>query len=145
MSTPSIEALLRRSSLFAHLSQAQTAYLAQHASMQSYEADEAIVREGDAVGAFWLIEEGIARVTTQVGEREVELKKLGAGTYFGEVSVLSGKAATATVKAFEGPVRLLAIDREALSELIADEDRVRQMLEGVTLARAKDTIAKVLK
>jgi CRP-like cAMP-binding protein len=77
--------------------------------------------------------------------REVELKKLGAGTYFGEVSLLSGKEATATVEVLQAPVKAVAVDREAVMELVKQDERVRKMLEGVTLARAKDTISKVLK
>ena len=45
----------------------------------------------------------------------------------------------------QAPVKVVAVDREAVMELIKQDERVRKMLEGVTLARAKDTISKVLK
>lgn len=140
-----IEETLSNTSLFAHLSGAQRSYLAQHAQHKIYAAGDTIITEGEHVSCMFVIQEGVVRVSTASFKREVELKKLGAGAYFGEVSVLSGKTATATVKAHEGPASVIAIAREAIVELIGDDAELRKVLEGVTLARAKDTIAKVLK
>ncbi len=84
------------------------------------------------------------RVWTKSLEREVDLKTLGKGAYFGEVSLMSGKAATATVEA-QGNATVLAIDKATVLELVERDEKVRKMLEGLTLARAKDTLGKVLK
>ena len=134
------------SQLFSSLNETEHAYLTQHASLKTFEESETIVAEGEKVHALYLITRGIARVSTVTMDREIELKKLGAGSYFGEVSVLSGKTATATVKAFSNQgVETVAIGREAILELLQNKPDLRKTLEGVTLARAKDTISKVLK
>lgn len=88
---------------------------------------------------------GQVRVWTRTGGRTVELKTLSAGAYFGEVSLLSGKSATASVEAKSEVVTTLAIARETLLTLVQEDEKVRRMLQGVTMARAKDTIGKVLK
>ncbi len=140
-----IEDTLSNTSLFTHLSNAQRGYLVQHAQHKVFAEGDDIIKEGEKVSCLFIVQDGVVRVSTESFNREVELKKLGQGAYFGEVSVLSGKSATATVKAFGGEASLVAIAREAIVELIGEDDQLRKVLEGVTLARAKDTIAKVLK
>ena len=134
------------SHLFSSLNETEHAYLTQHATLKTFAEEQTIVQEGEKVHALYLITRGVARVSTTSMDREIELKKLGAGSYFGEVSVLSGKTATATVKAYSSDgVETVAIGREAILELLQNKPDLRKVLEGVTLARAKDTISKVLK
>lgn len=140
-----IETTIAQSSLFQHLSPEAQAELCRHASVIEVPAGATIVEEGATVSRLYIVQRGVVRVSTSSFHKEVELKKLGAGAYFGEVSVLSGKTATATVEAFEHDVVLVGIEREAVLDLIKHDEKVRKVLEGVTLARAKDTIAKVLK
>ncbi|MFB6350999.1 MAG: cyclic nucleotide-binding domain-containing protein, partial [Bradymonadaceae bacterium] len=93
---------------------------------------------------LFIILDGRARVWTRSPKREVELKTLRPGAYFGEVSLLSDNVATATVEAQSDELSVVAVDRKVLLQLIEDNEKVREMLEGVTLARAKDTIGKVM-
>ncbi len=145
MSTQPIQDALQALAIFQQLDDSERTYLAQHATQHTFAANEVIIKEGDQVQAMYLIRQGVVRVSTSAMKREVELKKLGTGSYFGEVSVLSGKTATATVTAYENEVVTIAVAREALNELIQNNAEFRKTLEGVTLARAKDTISKVLK
>lgn len=140
-----IESTIASSSLFKHLSDQHKNYLSSNAQVFACAADEVIIAEGTSVAYLYIVYDGVVRVSTNSISREVELKKLGKGAYFGEVSVLSGKNATATVAAMEQGATLVAIKKDALGELIKEDDHVRRVLEGVTLARAKDTISKVLK
>jgi len=133
------------SQLFQHLGASQKSLLAAHAGVQSYQQGEAIVEEGTKVAHLYIIIQGVVRVSTTSLDREIELKKLGEGAYFGEVSLLSGKEATATVEAMSEAVLVLALERDSVLDIISQDEQVRKVLEGVTLARAKDTIAKVLK
>lgn len=140
-----IEETIDTSSLFNHLSEQHKRYLAERASLQEYSSGDVIIEEGTPVASLYLVCDGVVRVSTNSMNREVELKKLGAGAYFGEVSLLSGKEATATVEAIQSPTKVVAIQKDAVLELIQADEHVRKVLEGVTLARAKDTISKVLK
>ena len=131
-------------SLFQHLDAATIDGLVAQATLSALPEGHMIVREGEPVSHLFLVAQGVVRVSTHSLNREVELKHLGPGSYFGEVSLLSGKSATATVEARQGEVQLVAIARDAILALVQADEQVRRMLEGVTLARAKDTIAKVL-
>lgn len=134
-----------QSPLFKHLSKDWRQRLVDSSHVQTYESGEAIIEEGqDVQHHLYIVLEGQVRVWTQSPKREVELKTLRPGAYFGEVSLLSDKHATATVEAKSDTLSILAIEREIIAELVDADEKVRQMLEGITLARAKDTIGKVL-
>ncbi len=140
-----IEETIQDSPLFKHLDASWKTRLVDTASLIDLEKGEAVIEEGTQTKSLYIVVRGKVRVSTTADGREVELKTLGAGAYFGEVSLLSGKKATATVEAKNDRVKLVVLDRPTLLELVAEDDKVRKMLEGVTLARAKDTIGKVLK
>jgi CRP-like cAMP-binding protein len=70
------------------------------------EAGDTVVREGDRAGGLYLVVLGTVEITKKVdGQRAVLLAALGEGSYFGEMSLLRGTAASATVTA-AGPVEL---------------------------------------
>lgn len=144
MSHELIAKTLQDSLLFKHLTEEQKSYLAANAELLTAIEGDIVIQEGAHVSSLFIILSGQVRVSTHALDREVELKHLGAGAYFGEVSLLSGKEATATVEAVAGGATLIALERAAVIDIIQQDEKVRRMLEGVTLARAKDTIAKVL-
>ena len=139
-----IATTITESPLFKHLSPDGMQAVIDAATIREYVDGEAIIEEGGAVRHLCVLVDGKVRVWTKSLNREVELKTLGRGAYFGEVSLMSGKAATATVEA-QGTARVLAIDKAAVLRLVEEDEKVRKMLEGLTLARAKDTLGKVLK
>lgn len=140
-----IRAHIAACTLFKHLSGPALESLVQAASLLEVPVGQAIVKEGTTVASLYLVADGVVRVSTISLEREVELKHLGRGSYFGEVSLLSGKSATATVESAQAGTRVIALNKDAVLDLVSHDEQVRKMLEGVTLARAKDTISKVLK
>lgn len=143
--TAIIEETINDSPLFKHLGPDWQERLVNSAQLRAFEADQVIIEEGHQAESLFIVVRGRVRVWTDSDGRQVELKTLGPGAYFGEVSLLSGKEATATVEAKSDEVTTVALDRSILLNLVSEDDKVRRMLEGVTLARAKDTIGKVLK
>lgn len=139
-----IATTITESPLFKHLSDEDMQSIVDAASLQEYEDGDAIIEEGGNVGSLYVLVDGTVRVWTKSLNREVDLKTLGRGAYFGEVSLMSGKSATATVEA-RGGAQVLAIEKAAVLRLVESDEKVRKMLEGLTLARAKDTLGKVLK
>ena len=141
-----IERTIRESPLFKHLEEAELDELIAASSLQVHQTRTKVIVENEPVDFLYIVLEGQVRVWT-MGPRnnEVELKCLGPGAYFGEVSLMSGNKATATVQVIRGPAEFVTIDRDHLLEFIEEDEKVRKMLQGVTLARAKDTIGKVFK
>lgn len=136
---------IRESPLFKHLSEADLNRVLEAAKVESFEPGDTVISEGGPVQNLYVLIEGRVRVWTKSVGREVDLKTLGRGAYFGEVSLMSGKAATATVEAQGETARVIAIPRDLVLELVETDEKIRKMLEGLTLARAKDTLGKVLK
>src|SRR5262249_3091052 len=58
-----------------------------------------IIDEGAAGGGLYLILVGEVVVVHATGEKETELGRLGEGSYFGEMSLLKGGMASASVRA----------------------------------------------
>lgn len=141
-----IERTIRESPLFKHLNDDEIDDLIAASSVRVFENRDEVIVENEPVDYLYIVLRGRVRVWT-VGPKkdEVELKRLGPGAYFGEVSLMSGNKATATVQVTKGPAEFVTIDRDHLLAFIEEDEKVRKMLQGVTLARAKDTIGKVFK
>ena len=139
-----IDQAIRKSPLFKDLNEQWTKRLTRAASVHPFEVGEVIIEEGAEVTSLYIVLSGEVRVWSRIGERVVELETLGAGAYLGEVSLLSGKKATASVEALSENVGVLAIGRDILSELLAENSELRRVLEDTTMQRAKDTIGKGL-
>ncbi len=134
---------IRELPLFKHLSDEWVNRLVENARVLDVQPGEKLIAEGKMVDELLIVATGMVRVWTNGLGRAVELKQLGPGNYVGEVSLLSGKTATATVEAHEA-TSVVAIGRRAIIALVESDETVRKVLEGVTLARAKDTLGKVL-
>lgn len=140
-----IERTIKESPLFKHLSNEALAKLVAAGSLQVFQPGEVIIQESQSVEFLYIVLMGRIRVWTRGLKGDVELKTMGPGAYFGEVSLISGKPATASVEVKTGPAQVVALQKSVLLELVQNDERVRKMLQGVTLARAKDTIGKVFK
>lgn len=111
---------------------------------RAYAAGETVFREGDRGDSLFLVVSGIveARTTSPEGS-EVLLARLGAGDLFGEISVLSGRPRTATIKATE-PCRLVEVHRDAIHLLEVEHPRLRSVLEHFQHLHAKITVDAIL-
>jgi flavin reductase (DIM6/NTAB) family NADH-FMN oxidoreductase RutF len=85
----------------------------------TFDAGQAVVREGDPGDALFMILEGRAVVTRD----ERPLRELGEGDFFGEVAVLDGRARSADVVA-ETPLRCVAIPRDVLQGVLSGHPEV---------------------
>ncbi|MDX1429142.1 MAG: cyclic nucleotide-binding domain-containing protein [Rhodothermales bacterium] len=73
-----------------------------------YQPGDIIVREGEETREMFVIQEGEVVVTKNVAGKELELARLGRGSFFGEMSLLESMPRNATVKA-SVKTRLLVI------------------------------------
>lgn len=92
--------------LFQSLSKRELQRVLKTAKEVAFEEGDAMVREGEEDGRFYLLLDGTARVVQ--GRRTVA--RLGTGDYFGEISVIDGEPRSATVLA-TSPVRALTLAR----------------------------------
>jgi cAMP-dependent protein kinase regulator len=101
---------------------------------------QVIVREGEPGDTLYLIVQGTLRVSTRGQEGEdVALAALGAGDFFGEVALLTGRPRTATVAALT-ETELLALDRATVDKLRTQHPRIDASLTEFHRRRAEHTI-----
>ena len=108
--------LLTQISLFAPLPESERASLAARAADVRIGADEYLLIEGQTPAFFGLLE-GRIDVSKVVGGREQRLTTYGPGDYFGEVPLLLGAPALASLQATE-PARLMRLDAPDFLEMV---------------------------
>lgn len=96
-----------------------------------------VVSEGDPGDSAFLIARGSVRILVVGGHgRPLEIRRLDAGDFFGELAALSGRPRTATVVAVD-ECELLEIDRWALEKLVEARPEARRILDGALEHRAQ--------
>src|SRR3954462_10616548 len=137
--------LLARVPLFADLSEADRAELAQVAVPRHWEPGELVFREGDAGDTCFVVRSGTGRVTRRHSDgRVITLPELRPGAIFGELAMFGGGARSASVEVLE-PMRAVAILASDLRRLILRHpDIAVKMLEGLAyrLRAAHQRIAR---
>jgi CRP-like cAMP-binding protein len=104
---------------------------------RSAPAGAIVVSEGDAGDSIFLIASGSVRVLVVGGHgRALEIRRLDAGDFFGEVAALSGRPRSATVVAV-ADCELLEVDRWALERLVESRPEAGPILEGTRDVRAQ--------
>jgi small-conductance mechanosensitive channel/CRP-like cAMP-binding protein len=96
---------------------------------------EAITREGDHDDGLYMIVDGSAAVQIgrgNGGQREVA--RLGAGQFFGEMSLMTGEARSATVVAASDLV-CYRIDKPAFHRILRDHPEIADEVAGVLASR----------
>ena len=80
-------------------------------------AGEAIVREGDMSGRFYIITSGEVEVVQQVDGKERQIRRLGPGDHFGEIALLGNRRRTATVRTVTD-TSVLSLARQDFAALV---------------------------
>jgi CRP/FNR family cyclic AMP-dependent transcriptional regulator len=108
--------LLAKFKVFAELSKEELHALIEQSSTESYPAGERIINAGDPGHCMYVLLSGSVRVTVKKANREIELAKLSAGDFFGEVALVDDGPRSANVTAMEA-CELLCITRTTIGVL----------------------------
>ena len=132
-----IEAAIDNVDLFSLLSDEARSRVADGAKERRFAAGEMVVREGDRGSSMFVVEAGRLGVSAHgtVGQSQ-RLAVLEAGTAFGEISLLTGDARTATVRALT-EATLLEIDKATLAPILRENPSIVGMLELTMQERRK--------
>ena len=121
--------------IFAALSEEQRRELLEASRDVLYEAGHVIVREGDAGASLFVLTRGEAAVT--LANTDGELARHRDGGFFGEMSLLTGDARTATVTALTD-CELIEISADAFRRIVlADAALVDRVAAAVATRRAE--------
>jgi thioredoxin reductase (NADPH) len=113
------------------LSSSQFETLALHGEEQRAEVGEVLFEIGDETYPLIAIVEGEASVRDAAGS---EIVRHGAGGFLGEMNLLSGQTVFLTAVATE-PMRYIAVDREALRQLLFEDPGLADLLLAAFVQR----------
>lgn len=108
--------------LFAGMQQEALGSLVEQLQLVTLGGGEVLFYEGDPGDALYVIVEGEVSVSAE-GPPRVEMARLGAGSFIGEVALMIDQPRSATVAAI-GDAELLRIDRKTLSKVLAEHGEV---------------------
>ena len=110
--------VIRAAKIFRILSSAELEGLLAVADIVQYDADEAIIIQGDVGQHFFVVISGSVDVSTQeFGDQPYVLSHLKAGDIFGEAAIFLREERSATVTSAEETV-MLRIDRKDMMDYI---------------------------
>jgi CRP-like cAMP-binding protein len=90
---------IQRTDLFGSCSDDELTGLLEGLEKQHYRAGTTILLQGEISSRLCLIENGTVAVLLRRGREKSKVAELGANSFFGEISLLTPRAATATVRA----------------------------------------------
>ena len=116
----------RVSSIFDGLSEEQLSRIKSNLPRRRFAAGSTVVAEGDSLRELYVVESGAADVFISDRLGEHRINRVGAGTTLGDMSLFTGQAASATVRAATDLDVLVLSDTEfrLLSFLVANAGRV---------------------
>ena len=131
--------VLKKVPLFSALSRRHLGIIARHADQVKRDANATLARQGARGLEFALIVEGSARV-----ERDGKvIAHLGAGDFFGEMSLIDGRPRSASVIS-DAPVALLVVHTRSFGRLLDTVPGLqRKVMAGLSerLRAADETLA----
>lgn len=123
--------------MFAGLSGRQRGKLLDESKVVTFEAGREVAAEGKGALAMHLVLEGGAVVTIR-GE---EVRALGPGDYFGEISLIDGKPRSATVTAGDAGLTSLAVPHHAFDQLLQADPAASRAVLVTLCARLREAEA----
>ncbi len=109
--------------------------LAERSEVRLYSAGEDVIRQGESGDDLFIVLRGEASVLVARNGREpVEVARLEAGKFFGEMSLLTGEKRSATVRAGHG-LELLAVGHDAFQRILAGAPELAERISSVLARR----------
>ncbi|HXX94560.1 MAG TPA: mechanosensitive ion channel family protein [Planctomycetota bacterium] len=131
--------LLRRVDILAPLKEEDMLMLAEDLSHHLFARGEAICKQGDPGSTFYIIKAGTVGVKVKGSDGvEAEVARLTPGSYFGEMSLLTGEPRSSTCTALED-CELLCLDRDSFGVLLSENPPVAQAMSDILAARSQAT------
>lgn len=115
--------------------------LAKGSQWLRYGYPERIVSQGDNTASLYIIAEGKVDILIRKEDELVSVAQLGKNQFFGEKSLLTGEAISATVRAL-GDVLILKIHKDVLGPILSKRQEVLELLSKILAKRQMDTQKK---
>jgi CRP-like cAMP-binding protein/thioredoxin reductase len=111
--------------LFPGVPEALLGELVDRAVVTSFGKDAVVFKQGDDAETFYLIRNGMVKISKKSGDKEVVLSYLVAGNFFGEAALFSDAARTATVTTIF-PSDLIKLSKRDFANFLAAHPELRE-------------------
>lgn len=139
-SEESVREALQQTPLFSALPPASLYRLIEKIRLVELAAGDTLFREGDEGTTLYVVSEGRIAVVSE-GPAQAVLGELKDGDFFGEVSLITNQPRSATVRAVTDS-EVLAIDRQVVGDMIAEEPAVLTVLLRFLRERLVDNLVR---
>jgi small-conductance mechanosensitive channel len=113
--------------IFADLSDQERRTLAAKTTPRHYDEGEVLVEPGTVLRSLFIIGSGVVSLTAVASEGEIELLRIGPGDHFGEIGMLTGHPAEATLKALAS-VTIYELAKDDLAPVLEARPEVSHQL-----------------
>ena len=120
--------------IFAELTEEERKTLAAKAKHKHYDEGEALVEPGDMLQSLFIVGAGVVSLTAVMSEGEIEFLRIGPGDHFGEIGMLTGHPAEATLKALV-PATTHELSKEDLAPVLEARPEVSHELSRALARR----------
>jgi hypothetical protein len=129
--------------IFAGLSVSELAAVASVTEEVVYPSGELVIKEGEPGETMYLIIDGEVTVIKGHGtENEIELDRIGAGDYFGEMALFEGDVRSATIRTSE-QTNLLVLHKREFSEIVREYPQIALQICKVLSQRIRELHQKI--
>jgi CRP-like cAMP-binding protein/Fe-S-cluster-containing hydrogenase component 2 len=111
--------------LFPGVNEALLGELVDRAIVENYGKDAVVFKQGDRADTFYLIRNGMVKISKKSGDKEVVLSYLVAGNFFGEAALFSDANRTATVTTIF-PSDLIKLSKHDFDNFLAAHPDLRE-------------------
>ena len=126
--------------LFRGMSPEEIAAVIRGIRLLSFGPGSIVVTEGEPGDSLFVVTTGLCRAFVRnATNRNLEVRQLSEGDFFGEISILTGQPRTATITTAT-PCELLELSRESLDSIIKTHPRVKEVLAEFHARRADSTV-----
>jgi CRP-like cAMP-binding protein len=120
--------------IFASLTEEERKTLAVETRHKHYDEGQVLVEPGNMLHSLFVIGSGVVSLTAVASEGEIELLRIGPGDHFGEIGMLTGRPAEATLKALV-PVTVYELAKEDLAPVLEARPEVSHELSRALARR----------
>jgi CRP-like cAMP-binding protein len=134
---------LRNVELFRPLSFDQIEELASSSSKLLFSKGEILVQQGDSGDSLFIITDGKVDVSVSDSSgRKTHLANLQSGSYFGEMSLLTGEPRSASVVAL-AETEVIVVEKSGMAELLENEESIIEPLSAILAKRLEELSGRV--
>ena len=141
-SVAEVLALMAQVDILSPLSTDERRRLAGAVGVKPYAAGELPVRQGEAGSSFYIIKTGSVDVIVEKAPGEgAVVASLGAGNFFGEMSLLTGAVRTASILVKED-AEFVVIDRDSFRSVLVSNPSIAESLSRILSERQAGLVAR---